>query len=155
MNILKVYMKASATFHLLVHVHQLSKLFLSKSTQRQIREIHEKTTHLYSRLKLDASYAPRPQYGTNGKEVVLWANYVDLVPAVDLESQTHEEARKFAYRSWVRPCVVYGGADIGTQLRAMEKKLIAGAHSVEELINKLETPPYDAFPPLFFFLYFF
>ncbi|KAL4781186.1 P-loop containing nucleoside triphosphate hydrolase protein [Aspergillus varians] len=32
-----------------------------------------------------------------------------------------EESRKFAYRSWVRPCVVYGGADIGSQLRQIER----------------------------------
>lgn len=35
--------------------------------------------------------------------------------------QIHEEARKFAYRSWVRPAVVYGGADIGQQLRQVER----------------------------------
>ena len=34
-----------------------------------------------SRLKLDASYPPRPGYGTKGKEVVLWANYFELIPA--------------------------------------------------------------------------
>ena len=36
-------------------------------------------------------------------------------------SQIHEEARKFAYRSWVRPAVVYGGADINQQLRSIER----------------------------------
>lgn len=36
-------------------------------------------------------------------------------------SQIHDEARKFAYRSWVRPAVVYGGADINTQLRQIER----------------------------------
>lgn len=44
-----------------------------------------------------------------------------LAPTRELVSQIYEEARKFAYRSWVRPCVVYGGADIGTQLRSMER----------------------------------
>ena len=43
-----------------------------------------------------------------------------LAPTRELVSQIHEEARKFAYRSWVRPAVVYGGADIGTQLRQIE-----------------------------------
>lgn len=28
---------------------------------------------------------------------------------------------KFAYRSRVRPCVVYGGADIGAQMRDLDK----------------------------------
>ena len=44
-----------------------------------------------------------------------------LAPTRELVSQIFDEARKFAYRSWVRPCVVYGGADIGTQLRSIEK----------------------------------
>lgn len=44
-----------------------------------------------------------------------------LAPTRELVSQIHEEARKFTYRSWVKPAVVYGGADIGTQLRAIER----------------------------------
>ena len=36
-------------------------------------------------------------------------------------SQIHEEARKFTYRSWVRPAVVYGGAEMGQQLRQIER----------------------------------
>ncbi|KAF6753123.1 ATP-dependent RNA helicase ded-1 [Ephemerocybe angulata] len=44
-----------------------------------------------------------------------------LAPTRELVSQIHEEARKFAYRSWVRPAVVYGGADINQQLRLIEK----------------------------------
>ena len=44
-----------------------------------------------------------------------------LAPTRELVSQIHDEARKFAYRSWVRPAVVYGGADIGTQIRALDR----------------------------------
>jgi len=44
-----------------------------------------------------------------------------LAPTRELVSQIHEEARKFAYRSWVKPAVVYGGADIGQQLRNLER----------------------------------
>ncbi|GAA6006513.1 hypothetical protein JCM10207_004958 [Rhodosporidiobolus poonsookiae] len=44
-----------------------------------------------------------------------------LAPTRELVSQIHEEARKFAYRSWVRPAVVYGGADIGSQLRQLDQ----------------------------------
>ncbi|EPQ56663.1 DEAD-domain-containing protein [Gloeophyllum trabeum ATCC 11539] len=44
-----------------------------------------------------------------------------LAPTRELVSQIHEEARKFAYRSWVRPAVVYGGADINQQIRQMER----------------------------------
>ncbi|KAI0064043.1 DEAD-domain-containing protein [Artomyces pyxidatus] len=44
-----------------------------------------------------------------------------LAPTRELVNQIHEEARKFAYRSWVRPAVVYGGADINSQLRLIER----------------------------------
>ncbi|KAI0685892.1 DEAD-domain-containing protein [Cytidiella melzeri] len=44
-----------------------------------------------------------------------------LAPTRELVSQIHEEARKFCYRSWVRPAVVYGGADIMQQLRQIER----------------------------------
>jgi len=44
-----------------------------------------------------------------------------LAPTRELVSQIHDEARKFSYRSWVRPAVVYGGADINQQLRQIER----------------------------------
>ncbi|KIK51072.1 hypothetical protein GYMLUDRAFT_78349 [Collybiopsis luxurians FD-317 M1] len=44
-----------------------------------------------------------------------------LAPTRELVSQIHEEARKFSYRSWVRPAVVYGGADISQQIRLIER----------------------------------
>ncbi|KAJ2340277.1 ATP-dependent RNA helicase ded1, partial [Coemansia sp. RSA 2618] len=43
-----------------------------------------------------------------------------LSPTRELTSQIFAEARKFCYRSWVHPCVVYGGADIGSQLHQIE-----------------------------------
>ncbi|OQO09039.1 ATP-dependent RNA helicase [Cryoendolithus antarcticus] len=62
-----------------------------------------------------------------------------LAPTRELVSQIHEEARKFAYRSWVRPCVVYGGADIGSQLRSMERGcdlLVATPGRLVDLIER-------------------
>ena len=44
-----------------------------------------------------------------------------LAPTRELVSQIHEEARKFTYHSWVRPAVVYGGAEMGSQLRQIER----------------------------------
>jgi superfamily II DNA/RNA helicase len=44
-----------------------------------------------------------------------------LAPTRELASQIYEEARKFAYRSHMRPCVVYGGADIGSQIRDLSR----------------------------------
>ncbi|ESO12467.1 hypothetical protein HELRODRAFT_105366 [Helobdella robusta] len=44
-----------------------------------------------------------------------------LAPTRELASQIYDEARKFAYRSHIRPCVVYGGADIGEQIRDLSR----------------------------------
>ncbi|EIE88385.1 hypothetical protein G6F47_011080 [Rhizopus delemar] len=44
-----------------------------------------------------------------------------LAPTRELVSQIYDEAKKFAYRSWVKPAVVYGGADIGAQIRNIER----------------------------------
>lgn len=42
-----------------------------------------------------------------------------LAPTRELVNQIYDEAQKFTYRSWVRPCVVYGGADIRAQVQQM------------------------------------
>lgn len=44
-----------------------------------------------------------------------------LAPTRELVSQIYEEAKKFCYRSYVRPCVAYGGADIQQQLRLIDR----------------------------------
>ncbi|KAI8331596.1 ATP-dependent RNA helicase DED1, partial [Choanephora cucurbitarum] len=44
-----------------------------------------------------------------------------LAPTRELASQIYNEARKFCYRSYVRPCVAYGGADIQQQLRLLDR----------------------------------
>lgn len=44
-----------------------------------------------------------------------------LAPTRELATQIFDEARKFAYRSRVRPCVVYGGSPIHDQLRELER----------------------------------
>ncbi|KAJ1942676.1 ATP-dependent RNA helicase ded1, partial [Linderina pennispora] len=62
-----------------------------------------------------------------------------LSPTRELTSQIYDEARKFCYRSWVKPCVVYGGADIGQQLRQMERGcdlLVATPGRLVDLIER-------------------
>lgn len=58
------------------------------------------------------------------KRKKLLPNALVIAPTRELALQIYEESRKFAYRSRVRPCVVYGGADIKSQM----KDLDAGCH---------------------------
>lgn len=44
-----------------------------------------------------------------------------MAPTRELVSQIFEEAKKFCYRSWVRPAVAYGGVDIGQQMRTLQR----------------------------------
>ncbi|CAB4017293.1 ATP-dependent RNA helicase DDX3X isoform X2, partial [Paramuricea clavata] len=44
-----------------------------------------------------------------------------LAPTRELAIQILDEAKKFAYRSHVRPAVVYGGADVGQQMRDLDR----------------------------------
>ncbi|GMM32736.1 DEAD-box ATP-dependent RNA helicase [Saccharomycopsis crataegensis] len=62
-----------------------------------------------------------------------------MAPTRELVSQIFEEAKKFAYRSWVKPCVVYGGADIGTQMRNIDRGcdlLVATPGRLNDLIDR-------------------
>ncbi|KAI9470539.1 MAG: P-loop containing nucleoside triphosphate hydrolase protein [Benjaminiella poitrasii] len=59
--------------------------------------------------------------GHNYRPTKAYPEVLILAPTRELSSQIYDEAKKFAYRSWVRPCVVYGGADVGQQLRQMER----------------------------------
>ncbi|GAC99780.1 hypothetical protein PHSY_007383 [Pseudozyma hubeiensis SY62] len=61
-----------------------------------------------------------------------------LAPTRELVSQIYEEARKFTYRSWVKPAVVYGGADIGTQLRQIERGCDLLAATPGRLVDLME-----------------
>lgn len=69
----------------------------------------------------DAGPRPAPADQARSYTRKAYPTVLILAPTRELVSQIHDEARKFAYRSWVRPAVVYGGADIGQQLRAIDR----------------------------------
>ncbi|KAL3426840.1 DEAD/DEAH box helicase [Phlyctema vagabunda] len=77
--------------------------------------------------------------GGNFRQRKAYPTSLILAPTRELVSQIFEESRKFAYRSWVRPCVVYGGADIGSQLRQIERGcdlLVATPGRLVDLIER-------------------
>ncbi|TVY84774.1 ATP-dependent RNA helicase ded1 [Lachnellula suecica] len=85
------------------------------------------------------SAAPAGAGGNFGRQRKAYPTSLILAPTRELVSQIYEESRKFAYRSWVRPCVVYGGADIGSQLRQMERGcdlLVATPGRLVDLIER-------------------
>ena len=85
------------------------------------------------------SSAAPPQGGMGFRQRKALPTSLILAPTRELVSQIYDESRKFAYRSWVRPCVVYGGADIGTQLRSMERGcdlLVATPGRLVDLIER-------------------
>ncbi|XP_035263957.1 ATP-dependent RNA helicase DDX3X-like isoform X8 [Anguilla anguilla] len=69
---------------------------------------------------LQAAKASSQENGKYGRRKQYPISLV-LAPTRELALQIYDEARKFAYRSKVRPCVVYGGADIGQQIRDLER----------------------------------
>lgn len=44
-----------------------------------------------------------------------------LAPTRELALQIFDDARKFSYRTRIRPCVVYGGTDTGQQIRDLDR----------------------------------
>jgi len=60
--------------------------------------------------------APRP-----GSRVKQYPMALVLAPTRELALQIYEEAQKFSYRSRIRPCVVYGGADPVHQMRDLDR----------------------------------
>ncbi|CAL9737291.1 ATP-dependent RNA helicase Ded1p [Monosporozyma servazzii] len=64
---------------------------------------------------------------------------VIMAPTRELATQIFDEAKKFCYRSWVKPCVVYGGAPIGNQIREMDRGcdlLVATPGRLSDLIDR-------------------
>lgn len=62
-----------------------------------------------------------------------------LAPTRELATQIFDEAKKFTYRSWVRPTVVYGGSDVGSQMRDLDRGcdlLVATPGRLNDLLER-------------------
>uniref|UniRef100_A0A8C9WXQ4 RNA helicase n=1 Tax=Sander lucioperca TaxID=283035 RepID=A0A8C9WXQ4_SANLU len=74
-------------------------------------------SQIYQEGPGDALQADNGRYGRRKQYPIALV----LAPTRELALQIYDEGRKFAYRSRLRPCVVYGGADIGQQIRELER----------------------------------
>ncbi|KAG0166377.1 hypothetical protein DFQ28_005964 [Apophysomyces sp. BC1034] len=73
---------------------------------------------LFGRAKELAKPRPAPyEYRTFKAEPLV----LIIAPTRELCSQIFDECRRFTYRSMLRPCAVYGGADTLSQLRQLER----------------------------------
>ncbi|CAI8008081.1 Putative ATP-dependent RNA helicase Pl10 [Geodia barretti] len=61
-----------------------------------------------------------------------------LVPTRELASQVHSEAVKYSYRSLIRPCVVYGGTSITTQMRDVARGCVLLVATPGRLVDFIE-----------------
>ncbi|CCK71566.1 putative DEAD-box ATP-dependent RNA helicase DBP1 KNAG_0H01520 [Huiozyma naganishii CBS 8797] len=88
-----------------------------------------------------AGPAPKPQAASGGYSYQrkVYPTALVLAPTRELATQIFEEARKFTYRSWVRPCVVYGGAPVGAQMGELERGcdlLVATPGRLNDLLER-------------------
>jgi ATP-dependent RNA helicase DDX3X len=65
---------------------------------------------------------------------------VIVVPTRELAIQIFNEARKFCYRTMLRPCVIYGGGPIPEQMRQLAKGCDILIASPGRLIDFIERP---------------
>ena len=80
----------------------------------------------------------QPKFNARGRNKQFPVALV-LAPTRELATQIYEEARKFAYRSRVRPQVVYGGADVSSPMRELSRGchlLVATPGRLADMIDR-------------------
>jgi len=82
--------------------------------------------------------APGTQNGYGGSRRKQFPLALVLAPTRELATQIFDESRKFAYRSRVRPCVVYGGAQVGEQMRDLDRGCHLLVATPGRLVDMLE-----------------
>jgi ATP-dependent RNA helicase DDX3X len=88
--------------------------------------------------------APRPNPATFDESRDTWVAAEPLVlvvvPTRELAVQIFNEARKFCYRTMLRPCVVYGGVSVKEQLRTLSRGCDVLIATPGRLIDFLQRP---------------
>ena len=89
--------------------------------------------------------APRPNPSTFREgidEVTAEPLVLIVVPTRELAVQIFNEARKFCYRTMLRPCVVYGGVPVFQQLSLLSKGCDALIGTPGRLNDFIQRPGY-------------
>ncbi|KAG6616940.1 DEAD/DEAH box RNA helicase [Phytophthora cinnamomi] len=73
---------------------------------------------LAAMLRVGGSPPPDAGHGRSRKS---YPSGLVLSPTRELASQIHDEAKKFCYCTGIAPVVIYGGAEVGRQLRDLER----------------------------------
>lgn len=87
--------------------------------------------------------APRPNPATFREDIDQYVRAEPLLlvvcPSRELATQIFDEARRFCYRSMLRPCVLYGGGPVVDQMKQLQKGcdvLIATPGRLCDFINR-------------------
>ncbi|GAW26156.1 putative DEAD DEAH box helicase [Rosellinia necatrix] len=94
--------------------------------------------HLMGKAKKLAAPRPSPDEVANGARVCAEPLVVVVVPARELAIQIFNQARKFCYRTMLRPCVVYGGGPMRDQIGNLRRGCDILIGSPGRLIHLME-----------------
>ncbi|KAI0487338.1 P-loop containing nucleoside triphosphate hydrolase protein [Xylaria cf. heliscus] len=94
--------------------------------------------HLMGKAKKLAAPRPSPADANVGVRIRAEPLVVIVVPARELAIQIFNEARKFCYRTMLRPCVVYGGGPLRDQIDNLQRGCDVLIASPGRLIDLME-----------------
>ncbi|KAI0548516.1 P-loop containing nucleoside triphosphate hydrolase protein [Xylaria curta] len=94
--------------------------------------------HLMGKAKKLAAPRPHPNDADSGARVRAEPLVIIVVPARELAIQIFNEARKFCYRTMLRPCVVYGGGPMRDQIDNLQRGCDVLVASPGRLIDLME-----------------
>ena len=98
--------------------------------------------HLMGKAKKLAAPRPSPNDYQEGVAPPVRAEplVVIICPARELAVQIFTEARKFCYRTMLRPCVVYGGAPIKEQVLQLQRGCDVLVGTPGRLVDMMNRP---------------